>query len=189
MNDKPEQQNRHTIRLKGYNYAQEGMYFFTICTYKRQVLFGTVASGEMQLNEFGQIVCDEWRKTAEIRHEIGLDTLMVMPNHLHGIVLVTDYTVGATGGSPFRSGPSKHSLGSFIAGFKSAVTTRINKVRVTPQAPIWQRNYYEHVIRDEESLNRIREYILNNPAEWDLDPENPASTAVDPGEKFQLRYR
>ena len=177
------QKRRHSIRLKGYDYAKPGMYFFTICTSNRQILFGTVANAAMQLNKFGQIIYDEWRKSAEIRHEIRLDMLMVMPNHLHGIVMITEQDVGATGGSPFPSGPSNHSLGAFIAGFKSAVTTRINRLRGTPEARIWQRNYYEHVIRDEESLDRIREYILNNPAQWEFDPENP--TACDYSKFYQ----
>jgi REP-associated tyrosine transposase len=160
MNDESQKQHRRSIRLKHYDYAKEGMYFFTICTYKRQFLFGTVANGEMHLNDFGQIVYDEWQKTPEIRHEIQLDLLIVMPNHLHGIVIISNRNVGATGGSPFPA--------------------RINKVRGTPEAPVWQRNFYEHVIRDEESLNRIREYILNNPAQWDLDPENPEAKGDRP---------
>jgi REP element-mobilizing transposase RayT len=180
MKHEVEDQHRRSIRLKGYDYAQEGMYFFTICTYNRQLLFGNVKNGEMKLNKFGRVVCDEWRQSTDIRREIELDMFIVMPNHLHGIVMMTDRDVGATGGSPFPSGPSKHSLGAFIAGFKSAITTRINKICGTPQVPIWQRNYYEHVIRDEESLKRIREYILNNPAQWDLDPENPETKGDRP---------
>ena len=152
------------------------MYFFTICTYERRLLFGSVTDGQMELNEFGHVVCDEWRKSTNIRRELELDTFIVMPNHMHGIVRLKDASlVGATGGSPSPSGPSKHSLGAFIAGFKSAITQRVNNKRGTPAARIWQRNYYEHVIRDEESLNRIREYILNNPSQWDLDPENPTA--------------
>jgi REP element-mobilizing transposase RayT len=172
---------RHrSIRLQGYDYAQEGMYFFTVCTYKRQLLFGDVGNGEVKLNDFGHVVCDEWRKSTDIRREIALDAFVVMPNHVHGIVMVTDRDVGATGRSPFLPGPPKHSLGSFIAGLKAAVTKRINEVRGTPKAPVWQRNYYEHVIRNEESLQRIREYILNNPAQWDLDPENPEAKGDRP---------
>jgi REP element-mobilizing transposase RayT len=149
------------------------MYFFTICAYDRQFLFGNVVKGEMELNEFGHIVAEELRKSTDIRHEIELDTFIVMPNHLHGIVTMTDRDVGATGGSPFPSGPSKRSLGAFIGGFKSVVTTRINQLRGTPGVPVWQRNYYEHIIREGESLNRIRQYIADNPTRWEFDPENP----------------
>jgi len=173
MKQQVEKQHRRLIRLKGYDYAQEGMYFFTICTYDRQFLFGNVLTGEMELNEFGHIVAEEWRKSTVIRHEIELDMFIVMPNHLHGIVTMTDRDVGATGWSPFPSGPSKRSLGAFVGGFKSVVTTRINQLRGTPGVPVWQRNYYEHIIRDEESLNRIRRYIADNPTRWEFDPENP----------------
>lgn len=171
---------RRSIRLQHYNYRHGGMYFFTVCTHNRQPLFGDVTNAEVKLNDFGHVVCDEWRKSTDIRREIALDAFVVMPNHVHGIVMVTDRDVGATGRSPFLPGPPKHSLGSFIAGLKAAVTKRINEVRGTPKAPVWQRNYYEHVIRNEESLQRIREYILNNPAQWDLDPENPEAKGDRP---------
>jgi putative transposase len=128
----------------------------------------------MKLNEFGYIVSDEWCKSTNIRHEIELDTFIVMPNHIHGIVRLRNPNVGATGWSPFPAGPHKHSLGAFIAGFKAAIAKRINKARGSSGASIWQRNYYDHVIRDEESLNRIREYIVNNRAQWSVDPENLA---------------
>jgi REP element-mobilizing transposase RayT len=99
-----------------------------------------------------------------------------MPNHVHGIIGLKDLNiVGATSRSPFPSCPHEQSGGAFVAGFKSAVAVRIKRLHGAPQAPIWQRNYYEHVIRDENSLNRIREYVLNNPKQWDSDPENPAS--------------
>jgi len=164
------------MRLRDYDYAQNGMYFFTICTHDRQLLFGDITNAEMNLNELGQIVRDEWYKSTSIRHELELDAFVIMPNHVHGIIVLKGpNVVGATGRSPSRCGPCKRSIGAFIAGFKSAVTKRINALRGTPKISIWQRNYYEHVVRNEESLNRIREYILNNPMQWDSDPENPAS--------------
>lgn len=151
------------------------MYFLTICSYRRQLLFGHVVDGVIKLNELGEIVCDEWRKSANIRCELELDAFIVMPNHVHGIVVLNGpNVVGATVRSPSRAGPYKHSLGAFVGGFKSAVAKRINLLCGAPEPPIWQRNYYKHVIRDEESLNRIREYVLNNPKQWDSDPENPA---------------
>ena len=117
---------------------------------------------KIELNEYGRILAEEWERSKDIRQEVELDAFVAMPNHIHGIVMVT-IDVGATGRSPFPSGPSKRSLGAFVGGFKSAVTTRINQLRGTPGVRIWQRNYYEHMIRDEESLNRIREYIADNP--------------------------
>jgi putative transposase len=188
MRNNSTRRHRRSIRLQGYDYAQDGMYFFTVCTYNRQLLFGNVTNGEMTVNELGRVVCDQWCKSTDIRHEIELDTFIVMPNHAHGIIaLKNPNVVRATGGLPFSSGPSKHSLAAFIAGFKAAVTRHINNIRGTPEAQVWQRNYYEHVIRDEESLNRIREYILNNPAQWDTDPENP--TAGDCSKFYQLQHR
>ncbi len=150
----------------GYDYRQPGAYFVTICTHRWEPLFGEVINGEVQLNEFGEIVAQEWYRTREIRHEIELDAFVVMPNHIHGIIMIQD-NVGAHGRAPLRR-PAR-SLGSLIAGYKSAVTKRINISRHTPGQPVWQRNYYEHVIRNDTDLNRIRVYIHFNPAGWQLD--------------------
>ncbi len=176
----PEKHHRRSIRLQGWNYAQPGVYFVTLVVYGRELLFGRVVNGEIHLSEFGEIARDEWLASADIRREIRLDEFVVMPNHLHGIVwIIAD--VGATGRSPQpgRSplpprGPAPQSLGSFIAGYKSAVTKRINQIRGTPGNLVWQRNYYEHIIRNERGLDAIRRYIRNNPAHWAQDPENPS---------------
>jgi REP element-mobilizing transposase RayT len=196
--------NRRSIRLKGYDYAQVGAYFVTICAHNRECLFGEVVDGAMRLNELGKIVRNAWLQSGEIRREIELhaDEMVVMPNHIHGIVWIVDDPVGAPGRSPLlqttlsplpsngrssrpptgtvplsSNGPTPRSLASFVAGFKSAATKRINGLRGTPGAPIWQRNYYEHIIHDEQSLTHIREYIANNPLEWTLDRENPSVLA------------
>ena len=169
--------HRRSIRLPGYDYSQPGMYFVTICVEEKKCLLGEVIKGEMVVNEYGRIVQEEWYRSVEIRHEVQLDEFVVMPNHLHGIVVL----VGATGRSPLRlkPGPSPRSLGSFVGGFKSATTTRINDLRGTHGIPLWQRNYYEHVIRNEDDLHRIREYIQTNPLRWELDRENPAQQGED----------
>jgi len=166
---------RRSIRLRAYDYRQPSAYFVTIVAHGRATLFGKIVGGEMRLNELGQVVNDEWHKSSAIRREIEMDVFIVMPNHVHGIVNIVD--VGATGRSPLRSGPLARSLGAFIAGFKSAVTTRINELRHTPGSAVWQRNYYEHVIRNDEELLRVREYILNNPLDWENDRENPSRAA------------
>ena len=132
----------------------------------------------MRLTDYGRIVSQEWEISAKIRHELTLDAFVVMPNHVHGVVIIKESNVGATGGSPIRRGPRQRSLGSFLSGFKSATTKRINDLRRT-SGLVWQRNYYEHVIRNEQSLRRIREYIANNPARWDFDRENPAATTPE----------
>jgi len=179
---KPKSPRRRSLRLKGYDYSRPGAYFVTICTHDRVCLFGEVVEGEMVPNIFGRIVQEEWFRSAGIRQEIELrpDEFVVMPNHLHGIVWiipagVSMTPVGAHGRAPLRRAP--RSLGAFVAGFKSTATRRINARRGTPGTVVWQRNYYEHIIRDERSLDRIREYIAANPLQWDLDIENPAHHA------------
>jgi REP element-mobilizing transposase RayT len=137
----------------------------------------------MRLNPFGEIVQEEWLRSAEIRREITLDAFIVMPNHIHGIIFIHDDSVGATGRSPLPSynksryphGPAPKSLGAFVAGFKSSATKRINSLDNALGAPIWQRNYYEHILRDQPDYERIAGYIADNPANWAKDEENPAS--------------
>ncbi|MFQ3583079.1 MAG: transposase [Chloracidobacterium sp.] len=174
--------NRRSIRLQGYDYTQPGAYFVTIVARDRVCLFGEVVGGEMQLNEYGQIVCEEWFKTTALRPYVRLDEneFVVMPNHVHGIIRIVD-DVGATRRvAPTTDtmdatppGPEPGSIGAIIGQFKSVTAKRINTRRGTPGLPVWQRNYYEHIIRNEESLNRIREYIGSNPMQWELDRENP----------------
>jgi len=164
---------RRSIRLKDYDYSQAGAYFITICTHNKECIFGKVVNGEMVLNKCGKVVQEELDRSAKIRREIELDTFVVMPNHIHGIVVIVESNVGATGRSPLPKGPTPKSVGAMMAGFKSAVTRRINDLRGIPYMAVWQRNYYEHVIRNEDDLDEIREYIVNNPLKWDLDSENP----------------
>jgi len=180
----PFKHHRRSIRLRGYDYTQAGAYFVTIVARNRECLFGAVVDGVMHVNACGEIVVEEWLRSAEIRKEIELDEWVVMPNHLHGIVVIVSDgdvavpDVGAHGRAPLQVSPMPlycpaKSLGSFIAGFKSAVTKRINETRGTPGIPVWHRNYFEHIIRNEKSLNAIRAYIVGNPANWAHDEENP----------------
>ncbi len=184
----PHRHQRRSLRLPGYDYSQAGAYFVTLCTHDRACVFGEVVDGEMRLNEWGEIVRDEWFKTATVRPYVVLnaDEFVIMPNHVHGIIwIVNDDMVGATGPvAPIEAtrrvapterpcGPTPASIGAIMAQFKSAVTKRSHELRGTPGLPVWQRNYYEHVIRNEESLDQIREYIRNNPVEWASDRENP----------------
>jgi REP element-mobilizing transposase RayT len=147
------------------------------------------------------IVEDEWRRSERLRDEIVLDEWVVMPNHVHGIVIVdherhessptratalvsSSASVGAYGHTPLRS-PSK-TIGAMIRGFKSSATKRINEQRGTPGVPVWQRNYYEHVVRDEDSIERIRLYIAENPAKWAYDRENPEADPKGTREKWAV---
>lgn len=172
--------NRRSIRLRNYNYSRPGAYFVTMCIHDRtQRLFGDVVDEKMVLNNAGEIVRNEWQKTFQIRNELKMGEYVIMPNHFHGIVIIRDVSVGAYRHTPlqnpeteFRS-PSKN-IGAIVRGFKSVVTKRINELRKTPGESVWQRNYYEHVIRDgEKSLFQIRRYIQDNPLNWDSDEENP----------------
>ena len=227
------------MRLKGYDYGSAGAYFITICAHNQERLFGEIIRGKMKLNQFGEIVHNEWERSQHIREEIELDQFVVMPNHIHGIVIIIGANSRSPGfyndhismhdddrlsthgcgnrtnknwsnhnransRSPLRydhssrhnitrasmhddnrsplhnntrssayNGDRPHTrmksktISSFVAGYKSTVTKQINIMRNTPRSPVWQRNYYEHIIRGEEDLIRIREYIVNNPSNWE----------------------
>ncbi len=185
----PQIHHRRSIRLKEYDYSQQGGYFVTLCTHRRKCILGGIADGNVQLNQFGEIVKEEWLRTEQIRPEITMDEFMVMPNHIHGIIMIRNdipnMSVGAYRrtpedrthiNAPLRREPK--TLGSTIAGFKSVVTHRINLLRKAPLTPIWQRNYYEHVIRGDNDLNRIRQYIIENPVKWEEDEENPQNWSI-----------
>ena len=195
----PKKHHRRSIRLKGYDYTQPGAYFITLCTQHRACLFGEVVDGRMVLNDAGRIVREEWFRTANLRPYVVLhdDEFVVMPNHVHGIIWIVDegdeagpHVVGSRRrvvGSRRRRDPTTTtteqfgkpvpgSIPTIVRAFKSAVTRRINEYRGTPGMPVWQRNYYEHIIRDERSLHRIRRYIADNPARWARDRNNPPAT-------------
>ncbi len=172
--------HRHSIRLPGHDYCQNGIYFVTLCVQNRECLFGEIHGGRMRLNEAGEIVKKEWLTTALIRTYVSLDAYVIMPNHLHGI-LVVNSPVGATRGLPLpenttlsKPGPRSQSLGAIIALFKSMTGRRINESRATPGVRVWQRNYHDHIIRHTDALNRIRRYIVMNPLKWEKDRENPS---------------
>ncbi len=171
----PNVHHRRSIRLKGYDYTQNGAYFVTIVTYHREHLFGEVVNGVMLLNEWGEIARREWFKIGELRPYIELydDEFVVMPNHAHGII----WNVGALQrNSPTGAGAADEkphveagSLGAIVRAYKSAVTYAINAARQTRGMRVWHRNYYEHIIRNDADLKRIRDYIANNPLKWTKD--------------------
>jgi len=140
----------------------------------------------MWLNDAGRMVDSEWLNTPRIRSQVGLDGYIVMPNHIHGILVVVDMGRGVLRYAPttFRS-PSQ-TVGAIVRGFKSAVTRRVNEIRQTPGTPVWQRNYYEHVIRAEDELDRIRRYIEDNPRMWEMDRENPLAQKTRGKESWQV---
>jgi putative transposase len=177
INSACETSKRRSLRLKRYDYSQPGAYFITICTHKRRCILGEVVGDEMRLNNAGRLVETEWLSTARVRPYIILDAFVVMPNHLHAIFFIHD-KAGATHrvaptGDKSCAGPEPASVGAIVGQFKSRVTKKINSWRGSPIGSLWQRNYYEHVVRDEEDLNRIREYIQDNPRRWTEDENNP----------------
>ena len=170
----PPRHHRLSIRLPAYDYTWAGAYFITVVTDQRQCFLSEIADSRVSLTDYGEVIEQEWLRSTRIRREIQLDAFVVMPNHIHGIVIVGDSPgVGAHGRAPLPLHRPPRSLGSFVAGFKSSVTRRINDMRRAPGLPVWQRNYYEHVIRGEEELNATRQYIRDNPGKWLEDPEKP----------------
>lgn len=175
----PDRHHRRSIRLKGYDYSHTGVYFITLCTDRRECLFGEIIHRTMQLNQLGEIVAEEWLKSVEIRQEIELDNWVIMPNHFHAIVII-DRARSGLDKCPLPKTDKIHmkprSLSSLVAGFKSSVTRRINQTRNNPEYPVWQRNYYDRIIRDTESWEKIYNYIDANPENWEIDrlhPEHP----------------
>jgi putative transposase len=193
MKHDPDIHRRRSIRLTGYDYSQTGAYFVTICTQNRECLFGDIVDGEMGLNDAGCIVKQCWDNIPAHFSHVELDEFIVMPNHVHGIIVI----VGAQFIAPCGTiTPSNHNatnndknhgamkqgainraptIGEIVRVFKARCTHAINQTHNTPGHPVWQRNYYEHIIRDDEEINRIREYIIENPAKWTKDNDNPGN--------------
>ena len=174
-------QNKYRVestRLKNRDYSSNGYYYITICTKNRELLLGDIVGGKMQLSAIGEIVLQGWNDSFVMRAELFCDQFVIMPNHIHGIVIIeklaqshTDIPVETHGCAslPYRT---PKSVSSFIAGFKSAVTKRVNEIRQTPGVPLWQSRFYDHIIRNEKSLQKTREYIVNNPMNWQEDEMN-----------------
>jgi putative transposase len=200
MNNKskynPQIHHRRSIRLKGYDYSQAGLYFITICCQDRKYRFGKIENGEMILNELGTIAYNEWTKLVERFTNFELDVFQIMPNHMHGIILlnnvagvdtltqlvqpqglvptyaiaqngsITDCDDIGTGASP---APANATVGGIIGAYKSLVFNgclKIYKSKNDLMGKLWQRNYYEHIIRNAKSYENISNYIINNPAKW-----------------------
>jgi putative transposase len=171
---------RKSPRLSGYDYSQDGAYFVTAAVQGRLYLFGEVIEGEMRLNPAGQMIGRWWRELERKFSLLKIDEYhVVMPNHFHGIVFVPEQSVPIAEGG--HVGPP---LQKIVQWFKTMTTNEyIHGVKELGwprfQGSLWQRSFYDHVIRDEASLNRIREYIATNPRRWDLDRENPRSRGSD----------
>ncbi len=188
--------NRRSIRLKGYDYTQPGAYFITICTHLRRTLFGEVVDGEMRLNALGEVARQCWAAIPDHFPHTALDEFVIMPNHVHGIIWIVDdigannhspnhhspANVGAKNFSPLQSSPpprgTSKTIGSMVRGFKIGVTKWARQN--TDVYTVWQRNYYEHIIRNDRALDAIRQYIADNPLRWHLDRYNENAVGRDP---------
>lgn len=168
----PHKHHRRSIRLKGYDYTANGWYFVTICVNSGHCVLGEVNEGEMILNEWGKIVERGILWLEEQYSCMLLDEYCIMPNHIHLIiVLVEDVGRGVS-----RNATKRKPLGRLIGAFKTTTTKKINELRDTPGIKFWQRDFYEHIIRNERALNAIRLYIINNPANWQEDKLNPGAS-------------
>ncbi|HSL42222.1 MAG TPA: transposase [Anaerolineales bacterium] len=178
--------HRRSIRLPNYDYSQAGAYYITIVTHHRALLFGEIVNEEMQLNDYGKVADECWRAISDHFSHVELGAYVIMPNHVHGIIVIHNMqnrmatnsspSVGARHASPLPlRGVKPGSVGAMVGAFKSAVTKRIrHEFNITG---IWQRNYYEHVIRNEQDLQNKTDYIEANPMLWDRDDENPVRFA------------
>lgn len=184
----PEKHHRRYIRLKGYDYSQAGLYFITIRCQNRIYRFGEVVDGKMALNKYGEIAYNEWLKLSERFFNFELDVFQIMPNHIHGIILLHDFSVVCTVGAGFTPTQNDHDIratarvaptvNDIVGAYKSLVANGcleiwksqwagVNPVPI--MGKLWQRNYYEHIIRNEQSYQTISNYIINNPAKWTND--------------------
>jgi putative transposase len=169
-------QKRKSVRLKAYDYSAPGAYFVTICAHQHQNLFGVVANNQIVLNELGKIVDTGWQWLSTHFAYVMLDEWVIMPNHVHGIIIIGDVTQPIFSSSPDESGrihdeagdSERKPLSQIIGAFKSRVTKLIRRDPGRWHDLIWQRNYYEHVIRNEGDLDATRQYIRQNPLNWTL---------------------
>ena len=193
--------HRRSIRLPAYDYAQAGAYFVTVCTQNHECLLGEVVDGAMVLSEPGRMVETVWRELPQHYPGVEVDTFVVMPNHVHGIIMlvgagpcacpdnpgqprqVAGQPRGVSGQPPGVAPTGTMSLPDVVQRFKSLTTARYRHGVLQNRWPpfpgrLWQRNYYERVIRNDEELNGVRQYIVDNPAHWNDDRENPNNAAV-----------
>lgn len=179
----PNVHRRRSIRVKGYDYSQAGMYFLTICTHERACLFGEVTGGIMHPNDAGCIVQATWNALPEHYAHVMLDVFVIMPNHVHGIVVLNSAERAGLKPAP----TTRHGLSEIVRAFKTFSSRCINNCQGTRGSRIWQRNYWEHIIRNDTELLSIREYIQSNPVQWELDKLHPQSQQTQiTGSRWQV---
>jgi putative transposase len=199
----PKKHHRRSIRLKGYDYTQPGAYFVTIVAWQRECLFGEIVGGEMRLNEYGKIVQKWWNEISNHFPNVETIAFVIMPNHVHGIILITKDRRGTVpvhdvheqsmlqnDDAPVQGNSSRNqggetpplrapTLGQVVAYFKYQSTKEMNALDGTcTVTKFWQRNYYEHIIRNEQEMGKIWDYIETNPIHWADDDENPENVEL-----------
>ena len=175
-----------STRLKNWDYTQTGCYFVTICTKNRKCYFGEIVDGKMKLSEIGKIAYENWIGIPDHFKNVELDEFVIMPNHLHAIIIIANVPSVETrhGSVETRHGVSLHVNNKFSQPISGSLSVTMNQFKASVKRLCnvknydftWQRNYYEHIIRDDGELNRIRKYITDNPANWELDENNPVIT-------------
>jgi REP element-mobilizing transposase RayT len=187
MTHNPQDHHRRSIRLKGYDYSRPGAYFVTLCVHNRECLLGEVGKTEMQLNDSGRVAQTVWDELPTRYPGVVLDAFVIMPNHVHGVIMITAAAsvgailVGVIHELPLPelrdiNDPAERRrmlLPKIIGYYKMNMAKRANQIRGVEGVPFWQRNYYEHIVRNERELSAIRQYIRNNPLQWALDRDNP----------------
>ena len=156
---------RKNLRLSHYDYSESGYYFITICSHHMKCIFGNISDSNMYLTEVGNIIEQSWKQSSKLRQNISLHEFVIMPNHFHAIVEIKELLSN----SSLLTDNRKTKLGDIVKGFKSSVTGSARRLHGLDRMIIWQRGYHEHVIRNEESLMKIKEYVINNPLKWELD--------------------
>jgi len=164
---------RRSIRLPGFHYAQAGAYFLTICSYQKQCFFGHVRDNSVALTALGQLVTECWLAIPVHFPHAEVPVHVVMPNHLHGIVILYKSADSQTEKPEAFQAPVAGSIPTLVRSFKAAVTLRAKRAGVAPPLPVWQRNYFERVLRDGKEYASAERYILENPIRWQSDDENP----------------
>ena len=186
-----EKRSRRSIRLKGYDYSQPGAYFVTLVSKNRECIFGRVEQNHIRHNEISELVVNCWLSISDHFDNTELDEFVLMPNHLHGIIFIheglgkgeaspegsSNWTAILPGDASLQQpiGTQSGSLSAIIQNFKSISTRKVNRLCFEPGNKIWQRNYYERIMRNERELNATREYVRDNPLNWELDKENPTN--------------
>ena len=171
----PQIHRRRSIRLRGYDYSQAGQYFVTICTQNRLHLFGEIMAGRMVLNDAGKMVAETWLWLQQQYDYVDLGKWVIMPNHLHGMLSIIDGCRGGSRTAPTGGNVPGKPLGRLIGAFKTVSTKQNNETRNTPGMKLWQRNYWEHIVRNDNEYVRISQYIIDNPAKWQNDKLNGGS--------------